>query len=713
MSWNSFKSITLALAIAAACGYAQPNTAPVFTFSYRTPGQSTPVFVSPNGTITAPDTLVGSASTITITVQNATAGSATAGVAVTGQAFSTAAASIALPSAAATSFDVKFAPSGSGLTFGTLTIQGSAATESFVYTFYLAGSGTAPQLQASYSVPGGNQTALPSGGTLAFPATAVGTTTSATVTIVNRGNGPGSVDAISLTGGFQLSGAPLLPAAIAPGANVQFSVSFTPGSTAAVSGQLHVRWDGESQDRVFAITGSGLTASWQYSATSSGTTVSVAPNGTIQAAQTSLPASSKFTVQISNSGNQAGQISNIQVSGAAYSLADAPPLPAKVQQGDSVAITITFTPQGPGNNPGTLTIDSARFTLAGTGVGSSIQSSFTLGSSVTPLTPNATITFPNTSVGANSKGTIQIQNAGNSAGTVNAISITGAGFTIPDAPPLPLTLAPSQAATFSIVFTPSAVGSQSGTLQIDGAAFALRGVGNQPPSLGTITISGPGAQTTAMQQSSVRISLGQPYPLALSGTLTLSFTSSAFANDPSVQFASGGTTVAFTIPANSSDAVFGSQGNSALFQTGSVAGTIIFTAALAAASVDVTPSPAPSMSVVVPAAAPQLRAVQIGTRTSSSFELLISGYAPTRSISQLQLQFTPKAGVNLGTTSLSSSVDQAFTAWYQSAASASFGSQFTISVIVNVTGDPSAVQSVTASLSNSLGSSNSVTASLQ
>jgi hypothetical protein len=69
--------------------------------------------------------------------------------------------------------------------------------------------------------------------------------------------------------------------------------------------------------------------------------------------------------------------------------------------------------------------------------------------------------------------------------------------------------------------------------------------------------------------------MAAPQPLVLSGQLTLTFTPNAEnpSDDPAVQFVSGGRTVSFTIPANTTRGMFAGVPDVA-FQTGSVAGTI-------------------------------------------------------------------------------------------------------------------------------------------
>ena len=108
---------------------------------------------------------------------------------------------------------------------------------------------------------------------------------------------------------------------------------------------------------------------------------------------------------------------------------------------------------------------------------------------------------------------------------------------------------------------------------------------------------------------------------------------------------------------------------------------------------------------------------------SVCFTLLVTGYATGRSITQIDVQFTPVAGEVVGTTKVSLNVDASFTAWYQSAASQAFGSQFTVTLPFTLAGDitdttnltnvTDTIQSVSVTLTNRQGVSSSQTVNLK
>src|SRR5262249_16309655 len=80
-------------------------------------------------------------------------------------------------------------------------------------------------------------------------------------------------------------------------------------------------------------------------------------------------------------------------------------------------------------------------------------------------------------------------------------------------------------------------------------------------SVGSMSLTGISGAVNPAQQIPLTLSQSASYFMAVSGTLSLTFTPSVAvpADDPTVQFSTGGRTVTFTFPANSSTAVFPSQ----------------------------------------------------------------------------------------------------------------------------------------------------------
>ncbi len=370
-------------------------------------------------------------------------------------------------------------------------------------------------------------------------------------------------------------------------------------------------------------------------------------------------------------------------------------------------------------------MDDVFFNLSGTGTGVTLTFGVTIGTANTTIANSGSLIFPPTQVTASSSARFQINNTGNAPTFVNSISVTGpAGpvFSLADLPVLPVRLGGGETVSFSVLFAPNTLGTVTGTLRVDTQTFNLSGPGTDPPPLPGVTFTGPGSAVDAAQQISVGLRLANPYPVQLDGKLLLTFAPGAdvFSDDPAIQFASGGRSVNFVVPANSTQAVFGLNQNEVRLQTGTVAGTITLAALFATdpGGINLTASAAPAANITVRSSPPRLRAVQLANRTATAFTVLITGFAPSRSVTKMDFQFTPFVDPNnkdlkLDTTSLSLSVDGTFNSWYQSTASQAFGSLFTATVTFNVRGDIDAIQSLAVTIGNSLGNSSSMSVNLR
>ena len=190
-------------------------------------------------------------------------------------------------------------------------------------------------------------------------------------------------------------------------------------------------------------------------------------------------------------------------------------------------------------------------------------------------------------------------------------------------------------------------------------------------------------------------------------------------NDPNVQFATSlpeslGRRVSFTVPAGGQSAVFG--GAPAIgFQSGTVAGTILFSAVFDRNGVDITPTDPPEQSTTVPASPPSITAVLVESVTPSGFTVVVSGFSTTREITQATFRFTGRSGIQVQPSSVSpAGIGEAFADWYEARAEQSqpFGSLFTLEVPFTIGGEQNAIASVSVTLSNSQGASEAASANV-
>lgn len=268
--------------------------------------------------------------------------------------------------------------------------------------------------------------------------------------------------------------------------------------------------------------------------------------------------------------------------------------------------------------------------------------------------------------------------------------------------------------------TISAGGALSGTPTTPGsytvAATVMDSAGNAAnaslawtialPSAPPLTLTGLGSTATSGSQSTVSVNLGSAYPVPVTVTLTLTFSPASGGDDPSVQFSTGGRTATITVPAGQT-----AGASTVGVQTGTVAGTITITAQMTAAGQNVTPTPPPTTTTKISAAPPVITSVSAAA-TTGGFTVTIVGYSNTRDMTQGTFTFTAASGVNLQTSTVTVPLSSLFSAWYGSATSAQYGSQFTFTQPFTVSGTGQAVASVAVTLTNSAGTSQSASATV-
>ena len=656
---------------------------------------------------------------IEITNQGTAAGTISA-IAVGGNGFRLAG-SPALPATVGAGqslrFGIVFAPTQAGSYTGSFRMDLAGRSISG----NLTASTAAATVSLAYIDPDTNNViALRDGGTLPFPNTAAGGSSSLALVMSNSGAGTALINSIvvnAATPAFQLLNLPALPSTVPPGQQLRFGVRFSPPQQQAFSGALLVSVNGLAT--TINLQGQGSAPQFTY-AYGPGPTAAV-PGSAIALGETTVGQSASITVSIANAGNADGQVSAIGVSGAGMALSDLPPLPLTLHAGGSQSFTLTFAPTQPGAVSGRMTIGSDTFTVSGTGIGSRLTYSYTNAAAAVPVAEGGAVIFPPLEVGKSEKLQFAIQNTGTSAAAISSISLSvpSASFALEQLPALPLSLAAGATATFGVSFAPGAAGTLTASLLINSATFSLSGSGTQPPALPTYQFQAPTNSAQPTQQPAIGLTLAAPYAVAIDGTLKLTFISSVFTDDPSIQFATGGRTVNFTIPANSTQAMFNGIPSISL-QTGTTAGSIVITPSFTMRSgFDLTPASPDALTLPIPRTAPQLLSATLTSQTATSFTLVLNGYSTTREMRQLDVQFTPKQGESFSTTKITFDVTTPSASWYQSAASQGAGGSFLAAIPFVLASGSSTddlvhrLQSLTVTATNNAGVSTAVTVPMQ
>ena len=677
-------------------------------YSYRlTTSDGRTASIPENGTISVGSTPVGEEIAATLTVTNAgTAEGRIGNITMTGDGYSLSDRPL-LPAlldvGESFTITINLTPVEPGPATGQLRIGDS--------TFDLSGEGLDTILTYTLTTSDGQTASIPENGTISVGSTPVGEEIAATLTVTNAGTAEGRIGNITMTGdGYSLSNRPLLPALLDVGESFTITINLTPVEPGPATGQLRIG------DSTFDLSGEGLDTILTYTLTTSdGRTASIPENGTISVGSTPVGEEIAATLTVTNAGTAEGRIGNITMTGDGYSLSDRPLLPALLDVGESFTITINLTPVEPGPATGQLRIGDSTFDLNGEGLGAILTYTLVGADGSKQIEPRDTIVFPQTQVGGASEVTLQISNSGNESETLSGIGVGAGAFSLRNLPELPSPLQADQTITFAIVFEPERLGPQSAMLAVNAASFTLSGVGENVPDLPAVSFSTSGGTVAAADSVPISLSIAEVFPVDIKGVLRLTFDTEAFSNAPTIQFSTGGRNASFQIPKGRTEAIFPGNLTTNPFLTGTVAGTITASATFAteAGSVDITPDTIPEVVFTVTKAAPLLRSMTLGSTGQGRFSVLVTGFATSRTVSQLQIAFAGVTGADITTPSLTADVSDAFTLYYGSNQSASFGSLFTATVAFTVNeGEFEDLSTVTITAANELGQSNPVSLTL-
>jgi hypothetical protein len=672
--------------------------------------------------ISFPPVDINATTTATVTILNQGTGAGTlTGISLAGSGFQLSGAPQTPTSIAANQsvrFGIVFAPSKAGSFSGTFRIDLTGRSISGTLTAATALS----NFSLSYIDPDtSNILPLTNNSTLSFPNTLAGSTSSITLLAANNGAGTGSINSITVgnaASAFQPLGLPTLPIPVPPAQQLRFAVRFSPQQQQNYSDTLRIDFNG--QTTIVNLQAQGTQPQFTYGVANGTVTSLLAPGGTVAIADTPVGQASNVVISIYNFGTADGQIATLNVTGQGLSLTELPTVPFTLHPNGSQHFTLNFAPTQPGGVSGRLTIGSDTFTITGTGIGSRLIYTYTSAAAAVPVTDSGVVIFPPLAVGNTENLNFSVQNTGTSAATISSINLAASTtvFTL-SLPALPINLDPGATITFSIGFVPNNTGSLTATLRVNNSSFTLSGNGTQPAALPSYQFQGPTGNQQPAQQPTIGLTLASPYPSALQGTLTLTFVSTVFTDDPSIQFASGGRTVGFKIPANSTQALFSGNLASMALQTGTTAGNIVITPAFAMqGGFDLTPSSPNILTLTIQRSAPQLLNASVTSQTLSSFTVVLNGYSTTRAIRQLDIQITPKQGQNFSATHLTIDVSSASSAWFQSATSQSFGGSFLVAIPFNLSNGNTTqdlvhlLQSLSITATNDVGASSAVSVSI-
>lgn len=573
---------------------------------------------------------------------------------------------------------------------------------------------------------GGQSSVVANGGVVTLKSPAVGQAVSATVTVSYLGVSSAAFSSsaqVSGSGDITVSGASGVT--LSPTQSTSLTLQFTPQSTSVSQSELSwfFKEQGASYYEVLNLTLVGEVPGIVLSSIqSNGNYVPLATGGTLVFPATPINSNSDISISMLNQGSAPGVVNSITIAGDAYQLTGLPPLPITLTPGVQLKIGLRFLPLSAGAQSGSLqvSLDSGILTasLQGTAISSFLSYQLSQGGQTSVLIPGQAIAINPTPVGKTTTLLIQFTNQDTVPFTISSIATNGAGFAFSDGPFLPLTLQPQQTQSITITYSPTQVSAPAGRLLIGSDTFILGAAQSVPTTLPSYEFTGTTADQP-FQQPAVGLSLSAPYPVDLQGTLTLSTATNSYAKDPAVQFSSGGTQVAFTIPAGTLQAVFPLGSQQITFQTGTVAELIVITPSFATTTgQDVTPATPTLLQVDIPRQAPTVLSVSLGSVSATGFSVVVSGFSTTRSLDHFTVQFKGARGVTLPTAGVKIDVSTSSALWFESSSAQSLGGFFSVEIpfTVSVNGSPTTsslalaryIASISVSASNDVGTSSLV-----
>jgi hypothetical protein len=378
----------------------------------------------------------------------------------------------------------------------------------------------------------------------------------------------------------------------------------------------------------------------------------------------------------------------LSIAGLGFRITTAPSLPYTIAPGAEAEFRTSFAPTAIGTYSAFLQVNTINMTLHGSVTPSA---ALTVGTSA-PIAAGAAIDFGSVQRGNSRLQILTLTNPNNAAITVNTLAVTGAGFRGPIGATAPSPIPPGQSISFQIAFEPQAGQAAQGTLTVDQRSFVLTGQGLDPPLPTTSMQFGTAAGASA-QQNNISIPLATPSQVSGTGTLTMQFQSSVpgVSDDPAVQFLSGPKRAAtVTISAGDTLAKFGTQ-TSIPFQTGSTAGTILFTLSL--------PSATQQSSLTIAPSAPRVDTAG-AVRRVGNLDISLIGIDNTYSASQLAFTFYDKNGITIQPGAIRVDATSDFRLYF---AASQVGGQFALLATFPVSGDVNTVAGFDVQITNTAG----------
>jgi hypothetical protein len=384
---------------------------------------------------------------------------------------------------------------GAGLPDAPVVQLSASSTASPTHVLVAATYGRGIWATPLWTAATGLTTAASSPVSLAFAGQVFGTASGAqTVTLTNTGSVALTPTAITMSGDFSETD-DCANATVAVGTSCLIQIAFTPTATGSRTGEMTIYANISGGQTIVDLSGTGIAAG----------KVSLTPAsmdfGQVQVGSTSVP----LQVQAGNSAQAAIPITSIAIT-APFTIATNACGTSALPAAADCALTVEFVPTQAGAVSGTLTFTDGAgtqtVTLTGTGA-----------AAATDVLNPLSLTFAGTAMGQLSTAlTATLTNTGGEPLTSISISVSGAFQT---SSTCGTQLAGPATCVISVVYAPTALGPQTGTLTVSDAlrtqTVALNGTGELPAAISV----NPSSLTFAVQEVGV---VSSPLTLTVTNT---------------------------------------------------------------------------------------------------------------------------------------------------------------------------------------------------
>lgn len=344
-----------------------------------------------------------------------------------------------------------------------------------------------PHFGTSIAQVAGAPTLTASPTTLDFGSVSVGTTsTSQSVTISNVSSSSVTVGQATVAGqnatSFSMTADSCSNTSLASGQTCKISLAFTPATSTAESvAYVSIPYGGGSTAITVGLAGGGYVRG----------VLTITPQSVTFPATVQQTASAPQTVVISNTGNADATIQYLTIQG---DFTETNTCGASLAPGESCQVNITFRPTSAGNLQGYINFSSntqaAFYSINFSGVGVTAPAVL--------LCP-ASLSFANQATNTSSSPKpVILTNSGSDQLTITGISVSGDFSQTNDCTG---SMAPRSSCVINVTFTPTAIGSTSGTLDIyddaRGSPQSLQITGTGATSTATLLLHGTENQESA------------------------------------------------------------------------------------------------------------------------------------------------------------------------------------------------------------------------